>query len=321
MTEAYGTDAVSLLGYLAAVTERVTLAAQILPIFSRTPALLAMAAAGLDDVSDGRFILGLGASGPQVVEGWHGVPYDAPLQRTREVIEICRAVWRRERLIHDGPRYRIPLPPDQGTGLGKPLKLIHHPVRERIPVFLAALGERNVELTAELADGWIPFLYIPELAGRVWGDALERGGRRRGSEFGPLEISAGGPFAVTAPGPLRARGRDRIALYVGGMGAAGTNYYHRVAVRYGFRAEADAIQRSYLAGDTAAAAAAVPAGLLEGTSLIGDRHYLRDRLHAYAAAGVTVLQVDPVGEDPVRDLARLRELIDEISPGPAEVNP
>ena len=152
VAEVYTFDAVSQLGYLAAVTERVELMSGIFPIYSRTPALTAMTAAGLDFVSGGRFTLGLGASGPQVIEGWHGVPYDAPLQRTREVVEICRQVWRRERLVHEGPKYTIPLPAEQGTGLGKPLKLINTPVRDRIPVMLAALGPKNVEMAAEIAE-------------------------------------------------------------------------------------------------------------------------------------------------------------------------
>ncbi len=164
VAEVYTFDAVSQLGYLAAVTERVELMSGILPIYSRTPALTAMTAAGLDLVSDGRFTLGLGASGPQVVEGWHGVAYDAPLARTREVVDICRSVWRRERLVHAGPKYTIPLPADQGTGLGKPLKLINTPVRERIPVLLAAIGPKNVQLAAEVAEYWEPIFFHPEKA-------------------------------------------------------------------------------------------------------------------------------------------------------------
>jgi F420-dependent oxidoreductase-like protein len=309
--EAYGTDSVSLLGYLAARTQRVQLVAQILPIYSRTPTLIAMTAAGLDEVSGGRFVLGLGASGPQVVEGWHGVRYDAPLGRTREIVEICHAVWRRERLVHDGKHYRIPLPAGTGTGAAKALKLISHPVRSRIPIFLAALGEKNVELTAEIADGWIPFIFMPARADLVWGAALARGRQRRSPDLGPLQISAGGPFAFTdEPDALRGLGRERLALYLGGMGSTGANFYNQVAARYGFVQEAAEIQRRYLAGDTAGAQAAVPAELLEGTSLIGDERYVRDRLQAYAAAGVTVLQVDPVGPDPVGDLRRLRELLE-----------
>src|SRR5579884_4488687 len=180
--EAYGFDAPSLMGYLAARTERVQIGSAILPIYSRTPALLAQTAAGLDYVSDGRFILGLGASGPQVIEGWHGVPYDHPLQRTREIIDICRQAWKREPLTHDGI-YRLPLPPGQGTGLGKPLKMITHPVRPDIPVYVASLGPKNVEMTAEVADGWIPILYVPEKAGQVWGESLAKGAANRSAEL------------------------------------------------------------------------------------------------------------------------------------------
>src|SRR5438067_4702828 len=165
VAEAYTFDAVSYMGYLAAVTERVQIAAGILPIYTRTPSLIAMTAAGVDNLSDGRCILGLGASGPQVIEGFHGVRYDKPIGRTREIIEICRTVWKREeKLTHDGPVYRLPLPEDEGTGLGKPLKLINHPVRPSIPIFVAALGEKNLEMTAEIADGWLPIFFVPEKA-------------------------------------------------------------------------------------------------------------------------------------------------------------
>lgn len=308
--EAYGVDAVSRLGYLAAVTRRVELMAQILPIYSRTPALTAMTAAGLDQVSDGRFILGLGVSGPQVVEGWHGVAFDAPLGRTRELIEICRLVWRRERLAYQGRHYRLPLPPEAGTGLGKPLKLADKPLRSHIPIFVAALGPANVELAATVADGWIPFLYIPERADRVWGPALARGTAKRAPELGRLEVVAGGPLAIGADVThLRERDRDHLALYVGGMGAPGQNFYNQLVAQYGFEAEAAEVQRLYLAGHREEAAARVPDALLEGTSLIGDESYLRDRLAAFIDRGVTILQVDPIGPDPIGDLRRLREIL------------
>src|SRR5918992_4852965 len=196
VAEVYTFDAVSQLGYLAAVTERVELMSSILPIYSRTPTLTAMTAAGLDYVSGGRFTLGLGASGPQVIEGWHGVPYDAPLQRTREVVEICRKVWRRERLEHEGTKYRLPLPADQGTGLGKPLKLINTPVRDRIPVMLAALGPKNVELAAEIAEAWEPIFFMPEKAQDVWGDSLAAGRAKRDPALGDLQIVVGVPVAI-----------------------------------------------------------------------------------------------------------------------------
>src|SRR3954467_842880 len=175
VAEAYSFDAVSQLGFIAAKTSRMTIASGIFQLYTRTPTLTAMTAAGLDFVSGGRFALGLGASGPQVIEGFHGVPYDAPLQRTREIVEICRQVWRRERLAHEGRKYTVPLPAEQGTGLGKPLKLINTPVRERIPVMLAALGPKNVELAAEIAEAWEPIFFVPEKAASVWGDSLTAG--------------------------------------------------------------------------------------------------------------------------------------------------
>ncbi|MGH9095086.1 MAG: LLM class F420-dependent oxidoreductase, partial [Acidimicrobiales bacterium] len=197
VAEAYGFDSPSFMGYLAALTERVQIASGILPIYTRTPTLLAMTAAGLDAMSDGRFQLGLGASGPQVIEGWHGVPYDAPLGRTREIIEICRQVWAREApVVHDGRHYHLPLPADQGTGLGKALKIIGRPVRPRIPVWVASIGEKNVALTAEVADGWLPIFFVPGKAADVWGAALKEGGARRDPSLGPLQIAAGGLLAI-----------------------------------------------------------------------------------------------------------------------------
>src|SRR4051812_35473385 len=182
--EAYSYDAVSLMGYLAAKTERVEIGSGILPIYTRTPTLTAMTAAGLDALPRGRFLLGLGASGPQVIEGFHGVPYDKPVARTRETIEICRAVWRRERIEHDG-LYTIPLPAERGTGLGKPLKMVTHPHRADIPIWVAALGDKNVEMTAELAQGWLPHIVVPEQLRAVFGPALAAGNAKRSAELGP----------------------------------------------------------------------------------------------------------------------------------------
>ena len=199
--EAYSFDAVSQLGFLAAKTERMQIASGIFQLYSRTPALTAMTAAGLDYVSGGRFTLGLGASGPQVIEGWHGVPYDAPIGRAREVIEICRMVWRRERLAYQGRYYQLPLEKRAGevgggTGLGKPLKLINHPVRERIPIALAAIGPKNVALAAELAESWMPIFYLPEKAGQVWGEAVAEGAAKRDPSLGPLDVIAHARLAI-----------------------------------------------------------------------------------------------------------------------------
>jgi F420-dependent oxidoreductase-like protein len=276
--EAYSYDAVSQLGYLAARTERLQLASGILQIYTRTPTLTAMTAAGLDYVSGGRFVLGIGASGPQVIEGWHGVPYDAPLGRTREIIEICRAVWRRERLEHDGRHYQIPLPADRGTGLGKPLKLINHPVRDRIPIVIAALGPKNVAMAAELAEGWEPVFYFPERAAQAWGEPLAAGAARRDPALPPLDIIAQAGLAIGEDtAGLHDLSRPFLALYVGGMGARGQNFYNDLAVRLGYAREAAAIQEAYLAGRKDEAAGLVPASLLEGTSLIGPRSLVAEQ--------------------------------------------
>ena len=298
VAEAYGFDGVSMMGYLAAVTETVEIGAAILPIYTRTPTLLGMTAAGIDALSDGRCILGIGASGPQVIEGFHGVPYTKPITRTREIIEICRQVWARERVSYDGKAYTLPLPPEQGTGLGKSLKLITRPVRDRIPVYVAALGPKNVRMTAEVADGWLPFFYLPEKVDDVWGDDLRAGAAARADDLAPLEIVAGGLLAVgDDAAQMRDLARPMIALYVGGMGARGRNFYNDLACRYGFEAEATKIQDLYLDGKKDEAAAAVPDGLLEAATICGPEGYVRDRIAAYKAAGVTSLNVTPIASD------------------------
>ncbi|MER7500113.1 LLM class F420-dependent oxidoreductase [Nonomuraea pusilla] len=312
VAEAYSFDAVSQMGYIAAKTERLQIASGILPIYSRTPALLAMTAAGLDYVSDGRFTLGIGASGPQVIEGFHGVPYTAPLGRTREVIEICRQVWRRERLEHAGRHYTVPLPPGEGTGLGKPLKLINHPVRPRIPIVVAAIGPKNVELTAELAEGWEPIFYVPEKAADVWGPSLAAGRARRDPELGGLDVIAQASLAIGDDvSGLLEFGRPMAALYIGGMGAKGRNFYNDLARRYGYEKEAERIQELYLDGKKDEAAALVPYELLERMSLIGSEGFVRDRIEALKESGVTTLNVTPLGrthEERVRLLEKVKEL-------------
>jgi F420-dependent oxidoreductase-like protein len=313
VAELYSFDAISLLGYLAAHTTRAELATGILPIYSRTPALTAMTAAGLDAVSGGRFVLGIGSSGPQVIEGWHGVPFDRPLTRTRELIDICRLVWRRERVVYDGDAYTLPLPPDQGTGLGKPLKIINHPVRDDIPIYIASLGPKNVQLTAELADGWLPVFFLPEKAGEVWGDDLAAGAGRRDPARGPLEVVAGGTVAICDDATatrIRDLGRPGTALYVGGMGARGRNFYNNVFRRYGYEEEATRIQDLYLDGHKQEAAALVPAEYLELSSLVGDEGWVRERIAAYKAAGVTRLSISPMGDDPLSLIEKVRSWAD-----------
>ncbi len=312
--EAYSYDAVSALGYLAASTDRVELASGILQLYTRTPTLTAMTAAGLDYVSDGRYVLGLGASGPQVIEGFHGVRYDAPIARTREVIEICRAVWRREKLQYQGDHYQIPLPAEQGTGLGKALKLINKPVRERIPILIAALGPKNVELAAELAEGWQPIFFLPEKAQDVWGKALAAGQEKRDPTLGDLQVFAGPTLAIGENvEPLREIVKPHLALYIGGMGAKGKNFYHTLATRYGYGAQADRIQELYLAGDKEAAAKAVPDDLVRDVSLIGTPGFVKERIAAFREAGVTTLNVVPIAgtaNERVKLIETLRGLVD-----------
>ncbi len=309
--EAYSYDAVSQAGYVAAVTERIQIATGIMQLYSRTPTLTAMTAAGLDYVSNGRFMLGIGASGPQVIEGWHGVPYEAPLEVTRETIEICRKVWRRERLEYDGKHFHIPLPPGQGTGLGKALKLINHPVRDRIPIILAALGPKNVEMAAELAEGWEPLFYYPEKAKDVWGASIEAGLAKRDPALGPLDVIAQTALAIgdDVKGLIDLI-RPVQALYIGGMGARGRNFYNNMAVRYGYAKEAAAIQDAYLSGRKDEAAAMIPQDLLEATSLIGPKSFVAERVAALRESGVTTLNIAPMAQTHAERLALVEQIRD-----------
>ena len=313
VAEAYSYDAISQLGYLAAKTSRIELGSGVVPIYVRTPSLLAMTAAGLDYVSDGRFRLGIGTSGPQVMEGFHGVAFDAPLGRTREVVDICRQVWRRERVQYDGKYYQIPLPPERGTGLGKPLQLINHPVRDRIPITIAALDPKNVELTAEIAEGWQPVFFYPEKADDVWGEALRAGYAKRDPALGPLDVMVSAPLAIGDDVEDRlAWVKPQLALYIGGMGARGRNFYHNLATRYGFGDVANRIQDLYLDGKKAEAIAAVPDELVRHVSLVGPREFVKERLAAFAEAGATTLLLQPLSGDrreSVRYVEELRHLL------------
>jgi len=271
---------------------------------------MAMTAAGLDALSGGRAILGIGASGPQVIEGFHGVPYDKPVARTREIIEICRKVWRRERLEHSGI-YTVPLPPDQGTGLGKALKLINHPRRADIPIWVAALGDKNLAMTAELATGWLPHAVLPEKLHEVFGPALATGFAKRAPELGPLQITGGGFLALEEEmyGPARDAARNVYALYIGGMGARGRNFYNTVFRRQGYEAEAALVQDLYLDGKKAEAAAALPDDFIDRVTLIGPPGRVKERIAALREAGVTHLHVLPVGSDTPKLLSQVKEWI------------
>jgi F420-dependent oxidoreductase-like protein len=230
--------------------------------------------------------------------------------RTREVVEICRQVWRREKVQFDGKYYQVPLAADRGTGLGKPLKLINHPVRERIPITIAALGPQNVQLTAEIAEGWQPVFYYPEKADDVWGDALRAGAAKRDPALGPLDVMVSASLAIGDDVDDRLSwAKPQLALYIGGMGARGKNFYHNLATRYGFGEVADHIQDLYLAGKKEEAIAAVPDELVRNVSLIGPAGFVKERLAAYAEAGVTTMLVHPLSGDDRESVRFCEELV------------
>lgn len=316
--EAYSYDAVSQLGYIAAKTETLELATGILPLFTRTPTNIAMTAAGLDYISGGRAVLGIGASGPQVIEGFHGVKYDAPLGRAREYADICRKVWKRERVEYEGKYYKLPLTKeDGGTGLGKPLKLINHPIRDRIPMALAAIGPKNVALAAEKFEEWQPIFFHPDHVDAAFGEPLKAGKAKRDAELGELQISVTTALLIsdddTAKDNARALVSHQVALYVGGMGARGKNFYNDLAVRYGYVDEAKTIQDLYLDGKKQEAADAVPDDLVRQISLIGSASEVKDRVQAFEAGGVTMALATPMDVDHAANVQQIRLLKEMIS--------
>ena len=278
VAEAYSYDAVSIIAALAMKTERIKIGAGILNVFSRSAALIAQSASALDMLSDGRFILGLGTSGPQVIQGWHGIAFDKPLQRTREVVEIVRMALKRERLVYDGQTIKL----DMG------LKLINHPVRDEIPIIIASLGPKNLEMTGEIADGWMPTIFAPNHMD-VFRPALETGMAKSGRRWEDLIITPMVPVVVYDDIEVaRQVVRPYIALYTGGMGSRERNFYNQLIQRYGYVEEARKIQDLYLAGDKAGAAAAVPDALVDETSVIGNPDQCAAALGKLAAAGVTM---------------------------------
>ncbi|MBL7489537.1 LLM class F420-dependent oxidoreductase [Frankia sp. AgB1.9] len=296
--EAWGSDAVSPLAWYGAHTNRIKLATGLIQLSARTPACTAMTVATLDHLSGGRVILGLGVSGPQVVEGWYGVPFPKPLARTREYVDIVRkALAREEPVTGDGPHYPLPYP--GGTGLGKPLKMILHPLRPQVPIYLGAEGPRNVALAAEIADGWVPIFYHAERGPKAYADALA--GARPGFEIAcPVTVSITDDVAAG----LRLV-KWTVAFYIGGMGARTVNFHYDLMGRLGYADEAAEVQRLFLAGDRAAAAAAVPDDLADGIALVGPLARIRERLGLWRDSPVTTLLVGGV-----RDPAQLRALAD-----------
>ncbi len=302
--EIYGYDLVSTLAYLAGQTTTLELMTGIIPVYSRTPALIAQTAATIDSLSNGRFHLGLGSSGPQVIEGWHGVPFDRPIQRTRETIEVCRKVWSRQPLTYDGKTIQLPLSVENGgSGLGKPLKLMAKPLRQDIPVWIAAIGPKNVELAAEVAEGWQPIHFVPDRFQQVWGESLKAGAAKRSADLAPLQIMAGGTVAL-GNGPevreAREATRANVGFYVGGMGARDKNFYNELFQRYGWVDEAKEIQDLFLSGKRDEAISKVPDEYLDMATLCGDPGYVRERIAVYKEVGVSYLNINVMGENPMK---------------------
>jgi F420-dependent oxidoreductase-like protein len=306
-SEAYGSDAVSPLAWIGSRTTNVRLGTAIMQMPARSPATTAATVATLDLLSGGRVLLGLGTSGPQVAEGWHGQAWGKPLTRTREYVEIVRAVLRREApLEHHGEHYDIPYSGPGATGLGKPLRIIVHPPRAEVPIYLAAIGPKNVALAAEIADGWLPIFFSPERFAETHRPMLEEGFARRGGRPEGWDLAAHVPVVMTDD---VAAGRDflkpLLALYVGGMGAKGKNFYTRLAERYGYADAAATIQDLYLAGKKNEAIAAVPDALVDEVALVGNRARIADRVAAFRECGVGTLILQARQPEALRLLAEL----------------
>lgn len=318
VAEAYGSDAPTVLSWIAAQTEQIDLGSAVMQIPGRTPANTAMTAATLDTLSGGRFRLGLGVSGPQVSEGWHGVKFAKPLKRTREYTEIVRKALRRERLSYDGEFFTLPLP----DGPGKALTLTVHPVRETIPMYLAAIGPKNLELAGEMFDGWLAIFFAPEHADEQLA-SIAAGRAKAGKELAGFDVVPTVPVVIgddlaACAMPLRAY----ASLYIGGMGSREVNFYNQLAVRMGYEEAAEDVQNKYLAKDYAGAAAAVPFEFIDNTSLIGPRERIRERLQAFADAGVTTLTVASYAgtlEERSATVRAMSELLEEA--GLAETAP
>jgi len=308
-SEAYGSDAVVPLAWIGAQTQRIRLGTAIMQMPGRTPANTAMTAMTLDELSGGRCLLGLGLSGPQVVEGWHGVAYGKPLGKTREYVEIVRKIFKREEpLVHRGEHYQIPYAGPDATGLGKPLKSILHP-RPDIPIYLASIGPKNVALTAEIADGWLPFLFSPRHYDAVYAANVNEGFAAAGGGKGYDRFDIAPSTQVIIDDDLesaRNRLKPMLALYIGGMGAKGKNFYNELTVRYGYEEAAETIQNLYLSGQKAEAIAAVPDDFVDDVALVGPAARVRDRLQLWRDSPITTLNVIAY------DIATLRQLAEWV---------
>lgn len=306
--EAYGSDAVVPLAWIGAQTERIKLGTAILQMPARTPANTAMTAMTLDQLSGGRMLLGLGLSGPQVVEGWHGVAYGKPLGKTREYVSIVRAIFAREApLVHDGEHYQIPYKGADATGLGKPLKSILHGRRD-LPIYLAAIGPKNVELAAEIADGWLPIIFSPAHYAETYQAQVEAGFTKAGGgkSLATFDIAPSVPVVLGDDvDACRASIKPFLALYIGGMGARGKNFYHDLACRYGFQEAADHVQDLYLAGQKDEAARAIPDELVDATALCGPKARIAEKLEMWKASPITTLNMTTFDPAAVRVMAEL----------------
>lgn len=308
VAEAWGSDAVTVLSWIAARTEKIMVGSGILQMPARTPAMTAMTAVTLNELSGGRFLLGLGLSGPQVVEGWHGVAYGKPLGKTREYVSIVRtAIARKHPLVHKGRHYEIPYRGEDSTGLGKPLRLMTHP-KHPVPIYLAAIGPKNVALTAEIADGWLPIFYSPERAGEVYKPLLDDG-FAKSAENGKADrfdtVASLQAIVTDDIESARLRVKPMLALYIGGMGARGRNFYNDLACRYGYEGAATQIQDLFLEGKRMEATSSVPDALVDELSLIGTKEMIRDRLEAWRESSVTTLALAPTDSDTLRTVAEL----------------
>lgn len=306
--EAYGSDAITPLAWLGAQTKQIHLGTAIMQIPARTPAMTAMTAMTLDQLSGGRFLLGLGVSGPQVVEGWHGQPFGRPLEKTREYVSILRKIFKREsRLEHKGMHYQIPYQGVDASGLGKPLKSILHG-RSDIPIYLAAIGPKNVELVAEIGDGWLPIFFSPRFFKFVFEEQLRRGFSRAGNGKGVESFDVAPSVPVVLGDDLEVCWnmlKPMLALYIGGMGAKEKNFYYNLACRFGYEGAADQIQNFYLSGKKAEAVGAVPDGLVDEISLCGPRKRIQERLEVWKQSPIKTLNVMTHSMEVIRLMAEL----------------